>query len=129
MDRNWAVPPSISPSLSPASIGWPPSPASTIFPVNASWKKSAWCANANSRAAMAAHSCCTQSSILGTPRKAVGAPILAADAMVREEESVGIVSVLDRPQPRVVGAPEGALPVLLKVVRLRNIGARLGHEL
>ena len=43
----------------------------------------------------------------GRSREAVGAPALAADPVMNEEEAIGIVLVLQREQPRVVRTPEG----------------------
>src|SRR5437667_966039 len=54
-----------------------------------------------------------------------GAPSgLAADAVVDAEEVVRVDLLLDREQPRVVDAPERALPVRLEVVGLVGVGAR-----
>src|SRR6266851_511354 len=54
-----------------------------------------------------------------------GAPSgLAADAVVDAEEVVRVHLLLDRKQPRVVDAPERALPVRLEVVGLVGVGAR-----
>src|SRR5712691_6249974 len=56
-----------------------------------------------------------------------GAPSsLAADAVVNAEEVVRVDLLLDREQPRVVDAPERALPVRLEVVGLVGVGARPG---
>src|SRR5580658_6161063 len=63
------------------------------------------------------------------PRKSVRAPAFAADAVMDEEEALGIVFVLDRAQPRVVLAPEGVLPVRLEKVGFPDIGADAGQEL
>src|SRR5277367_5836513 len=63
------------------------------------------------------------------PRKSVRAPVFAADAVMEEEEAFGIVFVLDRPQPRVILAPERILPVWLEKVGLPHIRADAGQEL
>ena len=50
----------------------------------------------------------------------------AADAVVNGEEAVGIVKALDAKQARVVGAPEGLLPVLLEIVAFVDVSTGLG---
>src|SRR6516225_4673515 len=58
----------------------------------------------------------------------VGAPALAADAVVEEEEALGIVFVLDRAKACVVLAPESLLPIRLEEVGLPHIGADARQE-
>jgi hypothetical protein len=62
-------------------------------------------------------------------RKSIRAPILAADAVVEEEEAAGIVFVLDGAKPSVVLAPEGVLPIWLEEVGLPHIRADARQEL
>src|SRR5271155_3602312 len=61
--------------------------------------------------------------------ESIRAPAFAADAVVDEEETLGIVFVLDRAQPRVIFTPEGVLPVRLEEVGFPDIGADAGQEL
>src|SRR5271155_4137515 len=61
--------------------------------------------------------------------KSVGVPVFAADAMVEEEETVGIVFVLHRAKACVVLPPEGVLPVRLEEVGLPHIGPVARQEL
>src|SRR5713226_7845839 len=63
------------------------------------------------------------------PRKSVGAPFVAADAMMGKEQAVRIVALLDRSQAIEVRAPIGLLPVGLEEVRLRQIGTRSRRDL
>src|SRR5580692_10848968 len=62
-------------------------------------------------------------------RESIGAPVLTADAMVEEEEPVGIVFSLDREKPGVVFAPESLLPMRLEVICFPHIGANARQEL
>src|SRR2546423_1863163 len=68
---------------------------------------------------------------LAAARRAVKAAsrdgFFAADAVVAAEEPVRIVPALDLQKTRVVGAPEGALPVRLEVVRFVDVGAAAGR--
>ena len=50
----------------------------------------------------------------------------ATDAVVNGEEAVGIVKALDSKQARVVGAPEGLLPLLLEIVAFVDVSTGLG---
>src|SRR5919201_2338383 len=59
------------------------------------------------------------------PARAVRGPLLAAHAVVAEEEAFGIVSPLDLRQPLVVLAPERPPPVALEIVRLVDVAARV----
>src|SRR5581483_12462211 len=59
----------------------------------------------------------------GSSRKSVVGKILAADAVVDVEQSIGIVAALDLEQARVVRAPQSLLPVGLEVVALVDISA------
>ena len=61
------------------------------------------------------------------PSESVSAPGFAADAVVDDEEPVGVVAALDFDEARVVRAPEGLLPVLLEIVALVDIGAGVGR--
>src|SRR5271170_7977305 len=63
------------------------------------------------------------------PREAVRAPALAAHPVMEEEETFGIVFVLDRAKACVVLAPEGVLPVRLEEVGLPHIGPDARQEL
>jgi hypothetical protein len=49
-------------------------------------------------------------------RKSVGGPSLAADAIVHEEQPVGIVFRFHRLKPRMVLAPIGALPPRIEII-------------
>ena len=60
------------------------------------------------------------------PGESVRRPVLAADAVVHEEEAVGIVAALRRQQSLVVPAPERALPVALEEVGLGHVGPAPG---
>jgi hypothetical protein len=60
---------------------------------------------------------------LGKTRKAVGAPVLAADAMMDKEEPVWIVFRLDGPQLRIVLAPELLPPRGIEEIALVEIRA------
>src|SRR5262245_10206074 len=60
---------------------------------------------------------------LSHPRKTIGAPAFAADAVMHDEQAVRIVLRLHRAEPRAVLAPEGGLPVLLEEIALGEIGA------
>src|SRR5580700_8553042 len=62
-------------------------------------------------------------------RESIGAPVLTADAVMEEEETVGIVFTFDREKPVVVFAPEGLLPMRLEEVSLPHIRANAGQEL
>src|ERR1700722_20466712 len=62
-------------------------------------------------------------------RESVRAPILATNAVMKEEEAVGIVFTLDREKPRVAFAPERLLPMRLEIVGFPYIGADPGKEL
>src|SRR3984957_5782624 len=62
-------------------------------------------------------------------RESIGAPVLTADAVMEEEEAVGIIFTLDREKPGVVFAPEGLLPMRLEEVSLPHIRANAGQEL
>jgi hypothetical protein len=66
-------------------------------------------------------------SALVHPHESVCTPVLAADAVMEKEQTLGIVFLLDRAQPRVIAAPERVLPVRLEVVGLPDTrgGARL----
>src|SRR5471032_1746676 len=66
---------------------------------------------------------------LGAPGEAVGAPVVAADPVMDEEQPLGIVFLLHHAQTAVVAAPIGRLPVLLEVARFGDIGAVVGREL
>ena len=61
-----------------------------------------------------------------TPRKAVGGPFFAADAVMDEEEAVGIVLRLDLAQAWIVRSPERVPPCRVEIVTLRNIGPCAG---
>src|SRR5262245_46489332 len=52
--------------------------------------------------------------------ESVGAPVLAADTVVHEEQTVGVVAVLYRAQPRIVLPPESLLPRRVEIVALRH---------
>jgi hypothetical protein len=62
-------------------------------------------------------------------REAVGAPGLAAHTVVHEKQAVGIVFLFHCAEPSVVRAPERLLPILLKVIGLREVGAAIGNDL
>src|SRR6516225_2192462 len=62
------------------------------------------------------------------PGESVGAPVLAAHAVMEEEEAVGVVFLLNALKAPVVVAPEGVLPVRLEVVRLPDVGGGARHE-
>src|ERR1700677_37312 len=62
-------------------------------------------------------------------RESIGAPVLAADPVMEEEEAVRIVFILDREKPCVVFAPERLLPMRLEVICLPHIGANARQEL
>src|SRR5580704_8180815 len=57
------------------------------------------------------------------PGKTVGAPGLAADAMMHEEQPVGVVFLFDLTQPRVVRAPIGILTGRVEKIAFGEIGA------
>src|SRR6185437_9894290 len=61
---------------------------------------------------------------LGNSLEPVRAPVLAADAVVNEEQAFGVVAPLNLLQARIVGAPERLLPVGFEVVGLRDVGRR-----
>src|SRR5208283_2293409 len=63
------------------------------------------------------------------PREPVRAPVFAADAVMEEEEALGIVFVLYRAKPRVIFAPEGVLPIRLEKVGFPDIRSGAGQEL
>src|SRR5262245_10291103 len=69
--------------------------------------------------------CCPRRS-LGSwagGRKTVGAPVLAADAVVHREETIGVVALLDLSEALVVRTPKCLLPIGLKVVAFVDVGA------
>ena len=57
------------------------------------------------------------------PGEAIGAPFFAADAVVDDEKTRGVVFLLDREQLRIVGGPVGALPFALEEAAFRDITA------
>src|SRR5262249_4924614 len=61
------------------------------------------------------------------PAESVGAPVLAAHAVMEEEEAVWVVFLLNALKALVVVAPEGVLPFRLEVVRLPNVGGGARH--
>src|SRR5690242_11539655 len=63
----------------------------------------------------------------GEPRKAVGAPLLAADPVVDKEQACGVVFRFNGPQPQVIRSPVGFLPVGLEIVALRDVRSRAGR--
>src|ERR1700751_455108 len=63
------------------------------------------------------------------PGEAVGAPFFAADPVMREEEPVRVVFLLDRQQSRIVWAPIRGLPLLLEEVALCEIGTSPRRDL
>ena len=65
---------------------------------------------------------------LGEPGEAVGAPFLAADAVVDEEQTVGVVCPLHLAQASIIGAPEGGMPVALEEIALRYVGSCVRHN-
>ena len=60
--------------------------------------------------------------------KAIGAPVLTADAVVDEEETAGVILMFHRSQSRVVRTPERSLPRALEEVA-RHIRTRVSHHL
>src|ERR1700733_5812993 len=68
-------------------------------------------------------------SAAARPRKAVGAPVLAAYSLMNEEQAVRIVPLLRGGQSRIVGAPERVPPVPLEVIAFRQIRSGLGRDL
>src|SRR5260370_18713840 len=58
-----------------------------------------------------------------SPGEASGGPILAVDAVVREEEAAWVVFRFDRTQARIVRSPIRILPRGVEVIALRHIGA------
>src|SRR6202522_4477331 len=62
-------------------------------------------------------------------RESIGAPVLAADTVMQEEEAVGIIFLLDGEKPGVVFAPERLLPMRLEIIGLPYIGANARQEL
>src|SRR5262249_2350117 len=58
------------------------------------------------------------------PGKAVGAPFLAANALMDEEEAVGIVFLLHGGQPRIVRPPKRSPPLGLEEIAFRDVRAR-----
>lgn len=63
--------------------------------------------------------------------EAVRTPLSAANSVVRKEEAAWVVALLDRLidlQPRVVVAPERALPIGLEIVALGEVGAAVGRN-
>src|ERR1700722_17524969 len=54
-------------------------------------------------------------SALVHPHESVCTPVLAADAVMEKEQTLGIVFLLGRAQPRVIAAPERVLPVRREV--------------
>src|SRR5215469_3087644 len=61
--------------------------------------------------------------------EAVGAPFLAADAVMHEEQPPGIIFLFQLLQPRVVGAPIGALPVVFEKAALGDVSAGVWRHL
>src|SRR3954451_23690468 len=68
-------------------------------------------------------------TLLGEARKAVSAPLLAADTVVDEEEPVRIKFRLDGFQLRIVLAPELLPPGGIEEVAFVEIRARVGRNL
>src|SRR5258708_19580633 len=60
---------------------------------------------------------------VSSPGEPIGGPILAADAVVREEEAAWVVFRFDRPQARIVRSPKRISPRGVEVIALRHIGA------
>ena len=56
-------------------------------------------------------------------RKTVGTPVLAADAVVHREKTIGVVALLDLSEALVVRTPKCLLPIGLKVVAFVDVGA------
>src|SRR5262244_2682118 len=71
-------------------------------------------------------SLCSAARQAGHP---VRAPVLAAHAVVDVEDPERVILSLHRPEPGVVASPEGARPVLLEVVALRDVRAGVGDQL
>src|SRR5262249_28576607 len=63
------------------------------------------------------------------PRKSVGAPIFAPDAMVNEKQAIGVIFCINSAKPWIIPSPKGVLPGGIKVVALRNIGPSAGSDL
>src|SRR3984957_17085911 len=61
-------------------------------------------------------------------RESIGAPVLAADAVMKEKETVRVVFAFDREQPLVVLAPEGLLPMRLEEIGFPDIRADARQE-
>src|SRR5215469_12570513 len=61
------------------------------------------------------------------PAPPVGRPLLATDAMVAKEETIGIVFALDLRQPIVVLAPKLALPICLEVIGFVDVATGAGR--
>src|ERR1700722_9222901 len=60
--------------------------------------------------------------------EAVGAPCFAADAVMNEKQTGGIVFLLHGKELRIVCAPIGSLPIRFKETAFRHIGSRLGYQ-
>src|SRR5260370_38222730 len=60
---------------------------------------------------------------VSSPGEPIGGPILAADAVVREEEAAWVVFRFNRTQARIVGSPKRILPRGVEVIALRHRGA------
>ena len=60
-------------------------------------------------------------SALGQLRKAIGAPAFAAHPVMHGEEAVGIVLMLHGKQPRIIRAPKGLSPRLVKEIASARI--------
>jgi hypothetical protein len=61
-------------------------------------------------------------------REAIGAPVFAADAVMDEEQTGGIVLGFHSAQPRIIRPPEGDLPVAFEKIALRDVGARIRYQ-
>jgi hypothetical protein len=56
---------------------------------------------------------------VSSPGEPIGGPMLAADAVVREEEAAWVVFRFDRTQARIVRSPKRILPRGVEVIALR----------
>src|SRR5581483_11100284 len=62
------------------------------------------------------------------PRESVGAPFFGTDAVVHDEQSVGIVFFLDPGEPGIVASPVGLLEALFEVIAFAQVSASVGRN-
>src|SRR4030081_3940669 len=61
-------------------------------------------------------------------REPVGTPLVAADALVSEEQPLGVVALLDGCQVIEVRSPITCLPIGVEEISFRQIGTRAGRN-